>query len=155
MVQLKDQQPGGDVFFVLGGLVNGEDGCLAHLSGPPNSPVLKDGWYWLRDGDADPHIKVPYKSREAATRALQAWLKRCAPGVKVLGHVFREMTPEESMAFSGAEPGTLMAMATDGTTLFFDPASNDITEVLPDEDSALSITDRGEIERCWSFTVIR
>lgn len=57
-----------DLFFVLKGLVNGERGATAELSGPANGPVLADGWYWLLDGDADPR-GGPFDSREDAYEA--------------------------------------------------------------------------------------
>lgn len=58
------------VFFVLGGLVNGEEGCHAVpagvLSGADLSTVMADGWYVLMDDDPDG--VGPFLSREAALR---------------------------------------------------------------------------------------
>lgn len=54
------------VFFVLGGLVNGEEGCHAIPAGSGDGVEMPDGWYVSKDGDPDG--VGPYLSREEAQR---------------------------------------------------------------------------------------
>lgn len=54
-----------DVFFVLNGLLNGEEGVKAVPAGGGDGR-LSDGWYYLRPGDADG--QGPYRSRDEAVR---------------------------------------------------------------------------------------
>lgn len=55
------------LFFVLKGLVNGEEGELAQRSG--TGAKLEDGWYFLRDDDVDGD--GPYDFREEAMQYAQ------------------------------------------------------------------------------------
>lgn len=164
LTELLNAQTKGDVFFVLHGLINGKEGSLALLSGPPvpegqeksSGRLLADGWYWLRDGDADPAHRAPYKSKENAVKALEAWLRASQPGVRLLGHTFNIMTPTDCMTFAGAERNTLIAHLEDETVLLFDPNDNSISEVLPETTATEhAITDNGEVERRWTFEVVR
>lgn len=54
-------------FFVLNGLVDGEEGVTATPAGSGVDPVMADGWYVLADGDPDG--KRPFASRDEALRS--------------------------------------------------------------------------------------
>lgn len=59
--------PKATCYFVLNGLVNGQDGTPAAKAGDGDE-VQKDGWYYLFDGEADgngPHESVQ-KAKDAA-----------------------------------------------------------------------------------------
>lgn len=61
--------PGPDYFFVLKGLLNGEEGVEARRCGPPNADFLVDGWYFLFDDEwQDPDGTGPFDSRQEAER---------------------------------------------------------------------------------------
>lgn len=62
-----------NVFFVLNGLLNGEDGVYAVLC---DGEKLRDGWYWIIDGMEDPVRSKPHRSREAAMRDAEEWKER-------------------------------------------------------------------------------
>lgn len=66
------EKPKYQIYFVLNGLVNGEDGKTAHEAGPLNAliPIQKDGWYWLLDGMVDG--KGPFPSRNVAVTAAES-----------------------------------------------------------------------------------
>lgn len=67
--------PGPTFFFVLNGLVNGEEGMLATRAGPPDGPLVPDGWYFHFDDEwQDPDGTGPYTSRDEAVRAADASL---------------------------------------------------------------------------------
>ena len=143
---------------MLCGLLNGEKGVTAQLSGPPDSLFLKDGWYWMTDGMADPlPDNGPFKSRDEAVARLQLWQRRTTPGLRLLGRMFHPLSVQDSQAFAGAPDGAMIAYCDDGTTLIFDPENNCINEVLPEGPLALelSITEQGEVEREWTFKVVR
>lgn len=53
------------MYFVLNGLINGEEGVRALTCGIGDQQP--DGWYWIRDGMEDGI--GPFDSKEAATRA--------------------------------------------------------------------------------------
>lgn len=55
-----------DVFFVLNGLVNGEEGVKALPAGGGQEEPLSDGWYFLRG--ENPDGQGPYRSRDEAVR---------------------------------------------------------------------------------------
>lgn len=54
-----------NTYFVLNGLLNGEEGVRALTCG--FGAQQPDGWYWLNDGEEDGH--GPFGSRQLAERA--------------------------------------------------------------------------------------
>lgn len=57
------------VYFVLNGLVNGEDGEYAIEAGGDDARRVPDGWYFLKDGDADG--TGPYDHKQEAEHAAE------------------------------------------------------------------------------------
>lgn len=58
-----------DILFVLNGWHNGDEEMgKAQEAGPPDAPVLKDGWYWL---DADSEPQGPFETRQKALKAAE------------------------------------------------------------------------------------
>jgi len=66
-----------DIYFVLNGLVNGEEGSRAVPAGSGNDPAQKDGWYFLLDGDADGQGRTNLAKRRSAlstsTSVINIW----------------------------------------------------------------------------------
>lgn len=57
-----------EIYFVLNGLHNGEDGIYAHTC---TGDHQKDGWYYLFADGSDEEGVGPYDSRDAATLAAE------------------------------------------------------------------------------------
>lgn len=55
------------IYFVLNGLLNGEEGIYALPAGGGDDLPQEDGWYYLLEGEADG--VGPYKSSNDALRA--------------------------------------------------------------------------------------
>jgi hypothetical protein len=67
-------EAGEELFFVLGGWHNGsEEMGKAQEVGPPDAPILRDGWYFL-DDDCGHH--GPYETRQAAAAKAKEYRKQ-------------------------------------------------------------------------------
>ena len=65
------------IYFVLNGLLNGEEGVYAIPAGGGEVPPQEDGWYFfVFDGDTDG--EGPFDSRDEAQREMIASDKRIA-----------------------------------------------------------------------------
>jgi len=49
--------------FVLNGLLNGDEDSIARTA---DGDELSDGWYYIKDGDADPECTCSFISEQAA-----------------------------------------------------------------------------------------
>ncbi len=129
-----------DIFFVLKGLINGEDGVLALRAGGDTSPRLDDGWYFMNH-ESDPEEHGPFRSREEAVKKLAYYTRVRVPGLVILGHEFRPLNREEGMEYAGAETDTMICRCPHAD-LLWDPRTMTLTEHLASKD--LSLSEEGE-----------
>lgn len=62
------QREGHHLFFILKGFLNGNADYAMHEDGPPNSPLMADGWYAMND---DEDTLGPYASIQEVERAVE------------------------------------------------------------------------------------
>lgn len=68
--------PNISIFFVLNGLVNGEDGNYAIPCGGGDDPRLEDGWYFLPDDGSTDDGYGPFDSKDEALKESENYIPR-------------------------------------------------------------------------------
>ena len=92
-------------FFVLNGLLNGEEDSIARTT---DENDLSDGWYYVKDGDADPECTYPFISEQAAiTHAREYYSMRMMD--EVLGDIDDVIKSWVRKGFTRGEILTAMA----------------------------------------------